>query len=107
MLRLDHIFVLTSPGAPEADALLERGLVEGVARQHPGQGTSNRQFNLANTTLEFLFVQDIAEAINGAGKDLKLVERAIDIDASPFGLVTRWFSEQPPGHFCVRDTDLF
>lgn len=95
MLQLDHIFVLTSPGAPEADALLELGIVEGSANEHPGQGTSNRRFFLANTTLEFLFVQNIAEAMNGAGKGLKFVERAIDTDASPFGLVTRWFGDEP------------
>jgi len=95
MLQLDHIFVLASPGAPEADALVKRGLIEGAARQHPGQGTSNRLFILANTTLEFLFIQNIAEAMNGAGKNLKLLERAIDTQASPFGLVTRWFGDEP------------
>jgi len=95
MLQLDHIFVLVSPGAPEADALLEHGLIEGTANEHPGQGTSNRRFFLANTTLEFLFIHNIAEAMNGAGKNLKLVERAIDTNASPVGLVTRWFGDKP------------
>jgi len=95
MLQLDHIFVLSSPGAPEADALLKLGLVEGTANEHPGQGTANRRFFLANTTLEFVFIHNIAEAMNGAGKDLKLVERAIDSDSSPFGLVTRWVGEEP------------
>jgi len=95
MLQLDHIFVLASPGAPEADALLELDLIEGESNNHPGQGTSNRRFFLANTTLEFLFIQDIAEAMNGAGKELKIVERAIDAHASPVGLVTRWFGDKP------------
>lgn len=95
MLKLDHIFVLSSPGAPEADALIEHGLIEGAAKEHPGQGTSNRLFVLANTTLEFLFIKNIGEAMNGAGKKLSLVERAIDTDASPFGLVTRWHGKQP------------
>jgi len=89
MLVLDHIFILTSPKAPEADSLIELGLLEGPSNDHPGQGTSNRRFFMRNTTLEFLFIQNIAEAINGAGRDLKFVERAIDADASPFGLVTR------------------
>ena len=93
MLVLDHVFILVSPNAPEADALLELGLVEGASNEHPGQGTSNRRFFLANTTIEFLFIRDIAEAVNGAGKGLKLVERAIDCDASPFGLVARWKNE--------------
>lgn len=95
MLQLDHIFVLASPGAPEADALVERGLVEGTAKQHRGQGTSNRLFILANTTLEFLFIDNIAQAMNGPGKNLKLLERAIDTQASPVGLVTRWFGDEP------------
>lgn len=90
MLILDHFFIITSPSAPEADALIELGLIEGAANEHPGQGTANRRFFLANTTLELLFINNIAEAMNGPGKDLKLVERAIDTDASPFGLVTRW-----------------
>ena len=93
MLQLDHIFVLASPGALEADALLELGLLEGSANQQPGQGTRNRRFFFANTTLEFLFVENIGEAMNGAGKGLKLVERAIDIEGSPFGLIARWHGD--------------
>jgi len=89
VLTLDHIFILVSPSAPEADALLDIGLLEGPSNDHPGQGTSNRRFFMANTTLELLFINNIAEAVNGAGKKLQLVERAIDADASPFGLVTR------------------
>jgi len=88
MLRLDHFFILASPGAPEADALLKLGLVEGASNEHPGQGTANRRFFLANTKLEFLYIQDIAEAMNGAGKGLRFTERAIDTNASPVGLVT-------------------
>jgi len=95
MLRLDHIFILVSPGAPEADALLELGWLEAPANDHPGQGTANRRFYLANTMLEFVFIHDIAEAMNGAGKGLKLVERAIDTTASPIGLVTRWSGDEP------------
>ena len=88
-IQLDHVFVLTSPGAPEADALLRAGLQEGPSNEHPGQGTANRRFFFANTTLEFLFVADIAQAMNGPGKGLRFVERAIDVSGSPFGLVTR------------------
>jgi len=88
-MQLDHLFILVSPGAPEAQALTDFGLVEGSSNEHPGQGTANRRFFLANTTLELLYVHDIAEAINGPGKNLRLVERAIEFDGSPFGLVTR------------------
>ena len=43
-LELDHVFVNTAPGAPEADQLLSFGLVEGSSNVHPGQGTANRRF---------------------------------------------------------------
>ena len=88
-IQLDHIFVLVGPGAPEADALLSAGMLEGPANEHPGQGTANRRFFFTNFTLEFLFVHDLAEAMNGPAKGLKLVERAIDVAGSPFGLVSR------------------
>lgn len=90
MLQLDHLFILVSPQAPEADALLDIGLLEGPSNAHPGQGTRNRRFFFNNTTLEFLFIHDIAEAMNGAGKRLQLMERAIAADGSPFGLIARW-----------------
>ncbi len=90
MLRLDHLFIIVSPQAPEADALVDIGLKEGRGNSHTGQGTSNRRFFFNNTTLEFLYLHDIAEAMNGAGKELRLVERAINVEGSPFGLVARW-----------------
>jgi len=99
MLTLDHIFILVSPGAPEADALVNMGLIEGTSNDHPGQGTSNRRFFFPNTTIELLFINDIAEAVNGAGKQLKLMERAIDVEGSPFGLVTRWLADEPIPNF--------
>jgi len=92
-MQLDHIFILASTDAPEADALVELGLIEGTSNSHPGQGTANRRFFFANTTLEFLYINNIAEAMNGAGKGLRFAERAIDIDGSPFGLVTRVSAE--------------
>lgn len=55
-MQLDHFFILTSPGAPEADALVQLGLIEGTSNAHPGQGTANRRFFFANTTIEFLYI---------------------------------------------------
>ena len=46
MIELDHIFVFTSAGAPEAESLIELGFEEGPGNVHPGQGTSNRRFLL-------------------------------------------------------------
>lgn len=88
-ISLDHIFILTTMGAPEAEQLIELGLVEGNANQHPGQGTSNRRFFLPGFTIELLYVSDVDEAANGAGSRLGILERSRDSDASPFGLVVR------------------
>jgi hypothetical protein len=38
--ELDHLFVCTAPGVPEAEKLVEFGLHEGPPNQHPGQGTA-------------------------------------------------------------------
>ncbi len=43
-IELDHFFILTDPGAPQAELLTEIGLVEGTPNDHPGQGTANRRF---------------------------------------------------------------
>lgn len=88
-MQLDHFFILASEGAPEADALVEIGLVEGTRNEHPGQGTANRRFFFPNTTIEFLYITDSVQAKNGPGKGMRFVERASVDDGSPFGLVTR------------------
>jgi hypothetical protein len=35
---LDHLFVCTSPGAPEAEKIVQLGLHEAPPNQHPGAG---------------------------------------------------------------------
>jgi hypothetical protein len=47
-VELDHAFIACRPGAPEADALLRQGFVEGSPNTHPGQGTANRRFFFDN-----------------------------------------------------------
>ncbi|MFK8079511.1 MAG: hypothetical protein AB8B97_04435 [Granulosicoccus sp.] len=88
-LQLDHVFILTTPGAPAADRLLELGWVEGNANRHPGQGTSNRRFFLPDFTVELLFISDADEAAQGAGNGLRLLARSQDDKACPFGVVVR------------------
>ena len=53
-IELDHIFVWTTCGAPEADCLRDFGLVEGSANRHPGQGTACRRFFFHNAMIELL-----------------------------------------------------
>ena len=86
-IELHHFFILTDPGAPQADLLSGVGLIEGTRNDHPGQGTANRRFFFSNTTLELLYVRDAAEAANGRGSRLRITDRASDRIASPFGLV--------------------
>jgi hypothetical protein len=51
-IELDHLFVCTAPGAPEAETLVQFGLHEGPSNQHPGQGTACRRFSFANAMIE-------------------------------------------------------
>ncbi len=39
--------------------------------------------------LEFVWVRDAAEAVNGAGRDLRFWDRATEATASPFGVILR------------------
>ena len=88
---MDHAFIGCTTGAPEADALLRMGFVEGSANVHPGQGTANRRFFFENFMLELLWVADPAEARNQRTGPTRLWERcqAQDGRVSPFGIVFR------------------
>ena len=88
---LDHVFVLCSEGAPEAEALTEFGLREGAGNTHPGQGTACRRFFFGNAYLELLWVHDAAEARSPVSLPTRLFERwaTRGAGASPFGMVLR------------------
>jgi hypothetical protein len=61
-LSLDHVFICTTANAPEAEALLAFGLVEGSSNVHPGQGTANRRFFFEGGFIELLWVANPIEA---------------------------------------------
>jgi len=86
-LELDHFFILVEPKAQVGDRLVELGMQESFSRHHNGQGTSNRRFEFSNSMLELLWVRDPDEANNGPGRNLRFPERAINSNASPFGIV--------------------
>ncbi|HLT20473.1 MAG TPA: VOC family protein [Thermomicrobiales bacterium] len=90
-LALDHVLIWTSPGAPEADALIEAGFLEGGSRRHHGQGTANRTFFFENAYLEFIWVEDEAEARSELVQPLGIWERWRwrETGASPFGICVR------------------
>jgi hypothetical protein len=90
-VELDHLFVCTAPGAPEAEGLVQFGLHEGPPNQHLGQGTANRRFFFANAMLELLWVHDAKEAQSEGARRTLLWERwsGRHSGASPFGICVR------------------
>jgi hypothetical protein len=90
-IELDHIFVCTEPGAPEAEELVRFGLREGPPSQHPGQGTANRRFSFKNAMLELLWLSNAKEAQSEPTRRTQLWERwsGRKAAASPFGICLR------------------
>ena len=90
-IELDHVFIFSEVGAPEADQLVAFGLVEGTSNVHPGQGTANRRFFFHNAMLELLWVNDEREARSPAIAPAKLWERwkYRFTGYSPFGICLR------------------
>ena len=89
--ELDHFFILVSEGAPEADLLIDFGLVEGTSNVHPGQGTANRRFFFHNVMLELAFVSNPAEAKSDLARPVGLWDhwKNRNQTASPFGIILR------------------
>jgi hypothetical protein len=85
-IELDHLFVCTAPGAPEAEKLVQVGLREGVPNNHPGQGTANRRFDFVNAMIELIWVSDAKEAQSPRARRTLLWERW------SVGLLTRLLS---------------
>ena len=83
--------LLLRAGAPEADALIARGLHEGPGNSHPGQGTVNRRFFFRNLYLELLWVEDFDEAQAPEARRTGLWDRWINRHngSCPLGLVFR------------------
>ena len=90
-IELDHLFVCTAPGAPEAEKLVRFGLHEGAPNQHPGQGTANRRFAFVNAMIELVWVSDATEAQSQSTRRTLLWERwsGRQDNASPFGICLR------------------
>src|SRR6516162_6845493 len=74
-LYINHAFITCSEGAPEAEALLERGFLEGSRNVHEGQGTANRRFYFANFMLELFWVADPSVAASEAVRATGLWDR--------------------------------
>lgn len=98
-IELDHLFVCTDPGAPEAEKLVQFGLHEGPPNQHPGQGTACRRFSFINAMIELFWVSDANEAQSQGTRRTSLWERWSDRqgNASPFGICVRPARSQDTG----------
>ncbi len=98
-IELDHLFVCTAPGAPEAEKLVQFRLHEGPPSQHAGQGTANRRFAFANAMIELLWVSDAREAQSQSTRRTLLWERwsGREDNASPFGICLRPVDSQDTG----------
>jgi Glyoxalase-like domain len=98
-IQLDHLFVCTAPGAPEAEKLVQFGLHEGPPNQHSGQGTANRRFAFANAMIELFWVSDASEAQSQSARRTLLWERwsGREHNASPFGICLRPVDPQDTG----------
>jgi len=90
-IELDHLFVCTNPGAPEAKRLVEFGLHEGPPNQHPGQGTACRRFSFRNAMIELFWVSDSNQAQSESTKRTLLWDRwsTRQGNACPFGICVR------------------
>ncbi len=99
-VEFDHLFICTAVDAPEVDRLLSVGLTEGTASIHPGQGTANRRLFFHNAKLEFLWVNDPAEAQSAVIQPTHLWERWRDRQSlCPFGFCLRSTSPSNPVPF--------
>jgi hypothetical protein len=98
-IDLDHLFVCTAPGAPEAEKLVQFGLHEAPPNQHPGQGTACRRFSFANAMIELFWVSDASEAQSQSTRRTLLWERwsGRQSNASPFGICVRPVHPQDTG----------
>lgn len=92
-ISLDHVFVCTAVNAPEAEALLAFGLVEGSSNVHPGQGTANRRFFFEGGFIELLWVANPLEALSELTAPTRLWDRwagcvsnQVSNQISPFGI---------------------
>ena len=97
-VELDHMFICTEVGAPEADRLAAFGLAEGTSNLHPGQGTTNRRFFFHNAMLELLWVRDEREVRSPPITPARLWERwrYRSTGYSPFGICLRPSARHAP-----------
>ncbi len=90
-LEIDHLIICCDRGAPEGEALIAHGLLEGSSNVHAGQGSANRRFFFENAYLELLWIEDPPAAKREPARRTRLWERwrRRDASACPFGIAFR------------------
>ena len=90
-LEIDHVIVCCDRGAPEAEALIAAGVLEGSSNTHAGQGSANRRFFFDNAYVELLWIDDPAQAKREPARRTRLWDRwsRRDTSACPFGIAFR------------------
>ncbi len=90
-MEIDHIFIRSQYGAPEAELLKNFGLTEASANIHLGQGTANRRFFFKNLFLELLYVNNSEDVQSEISQPTQLYQRLKNdnTQVSPFGFCFR------------------
>ena len=88
--ELDHVFVVTAPGAPSLERLRDAGFHEGPPNTHPGQGTACRRVFFGDLYLELIWLTDRSEATSPPVQRTALAARTgREPGASRIGLALR------------------
>lgn len=95
-LSLDHVFLAVSKGGPEVGPLEAAGFTEGAQNVHPGQGTACRRFFFGDRYLEFIWLENRAEAYSTTVLPTALGDRLGGAPgASRIGICIRLSPDQP------------
>jgi hypothetical protein len=105
-VELDHLFIVTTPDAPEIGCLEAVGLVPTYRRTHAGQGTANVCYCFENAFLEVLWITSEADACSPSVARMQLSHRAQwrTSKVNPFGIAWRGVSagkNAPPTWACT------
>jgi hypothetical protein len=97
-LRLDHLFILVKPGAPERKALETAGFVVAPeVNKHDGQGTASITVELEDGFLELMWVEQSVSVSSGMERAVEKFRQKAEwrtSGRSPFGIC---LSRMKPG----------
>ncbi len=90
VFEIDHLFVTGPVGCEPLDRVIAGGFREGPPNTHPSQGTACRRLFFDESYIEFIWLEDRADAESDAVRPTRLGERAdVESGASHFGICLR------------------